>query len=166
MTQPINVQELDVILQNTISAYIRTDPFTCDILKLMYSTGLRIDEVLDSKRWRPHGQDEFYVNLAKGDQRRKIARIIIPTTLVKYYELGQFNPVYTYSALLWRINQATPIITVNGDTRRTSAHLFRYFYIKDLYAQGYSVRDIKRIIEHKSLSSTSMYVFDQLYLHL
>jgi hypothetical protein len=165
MRTEINVTRLGTILHDTINAYRLNDPFTHDILLLMFLTGLRINEVLEVSRWRRLSIDYFVCYLEKGDEKRAIEERLIPASLIPYYEKGEDNPVYTYSALLWRINKATPIITVNGDVRRSSAHLFRYYFIKDLYERGVTPTEIREIICHKSQGSTNQYIFDRLFLH-
>ena len=165
MRTEINVEQLGDILKATLNTYKYNDPFTYDILVLMFVTGLRINEVLEVARWQRFSVDYFACYLEKGDEKRAIEERLIPASLIPYYEKGEENPVYTYSALLWRINKATPIISVNGDVRRSSAHLFRYYYIKDLYERGVTPSEIREIICHKSQGSTNQYIFDRLYLH-
>lgn len=165
MATQIYQPELDTILLNSISAYENGDPFCAAILETAYVTGLRMNEILEVNRWTVETELLFKVNLEKGDSIRKIDSAIIPRVLKDYYTVGASNPVYTYSAILWRLNKALPIITVNGDVRRSSAHLFRYNFIKKLHNEGFTPTEIKTIICHKSQGSTNQYIFDNLYLH-
>ena len=166
MPRIIDWEELEDILIAAMNAYAINDPLIYGFLATLHDTGLRVNEVMEIERWKSFSNPIFRVLLEKSDNVREVNIANVHQNVREIYLSQNINPIYTYSAIAHRLKRALPIITINGDSRPTVTHLFRYKLMKSLYYEsGLTVSQVQDYFCHKSRASTERYIFDQLILH-
>lgn len=159
----IDLTRLTEICQGVYQQYDGVDQIVSDLFYLMYMSGLRVMEVVETWRWQLDAGGNYQVTLEKGDAIRGITSIYVKSSIKPYYDNQTEFPYLTYSSLNWRAKKAAPIVTTNSDTRRTTTHLFRYRLMKYLHSAGLTDQQIQNYMKHASLGSTQRYIYDDLF---
>lgn len=135
------------------------------ILCLMYSTGMRVGEVIDLKiedidshRMIIHVRD------AKGGKDRQVT--LDPTLLQllrtyfkqynpkEYLFNGQFGPMYSERSIAQFLRRYAKIAGVN---RKVHPHLIRHCYATHLLEAGTDMSILQRLLGHSSIKTTQLY---------
>lgn len=136
------------------------------ILKLLYSTGMRISELrelkiadIDSKRML------IRINQGKGKKdRQTILSKHLLNELREYYSFykpknwlfeGNFGSKYSIKSIQNVFNQAKKKA---GITSKCSCHTLRHSFATHLLEQGVDVFKIKELLGHTSIKSTTIYL--------
>ncbi len=156
--------EIHAIFDNTLNLRNKA------MFMLAYSAGLRISEVaqirtsdIDSKNMR------IFVNSGKGskdrytvlsqvclDTLRDYWRMYKPKHPDKYLFLGMRNLTYiSNNAIATAFDK---VVTSVGITKNVTMHTLRHCFATDLLNNGASLMEIKELLGHSSIQSTTIYL--------
>lgn len=163
MPTEIDLEALNDICVNVVLSYADSQPLLYNLLGVLYSTGLRANEVLETDRWSSYDNDYYIVQLEKGQQTRLIDKNLFNDQIAPYYNNQSSLGVYTYSSVRYSAAQASPIIKFGNNTNRTVLHMFRYRFIKDLWDSGLTISQIKDVTKQTSTATVEIYTSDKIY---
>lgn len=158
-------KEVDLLL-NQFDENIQEQLIKKLLIQLIYSTGLRISEVLNLKISDIDLQQNTLSVVGKGNKPRivpfgKNARKYIIAVISKN-KLSDKNYIFSYeSGKQMTYNQAYSIINsaMKGitDTKQKSPHTLRHTFATHLINNGADIRSVGEMLGHSSLSSTQIY---------
>lgn len=135
------------------------------ILSLLYSTGLRVSELLNLK-WCDIDRSRMVINIIEGkgrkDRQVMLPEVIIPL-LEKYYREykskdyvlnGQFSPQYSQTSVLAVVKDAAKRAGIN---KRVYTHLMRHCSFTHMVENGVDINLIQRLAGHNSVKTTAIY---------
>lgn len=156
----IDLAQLEGILRQGIASVEPIDYEASQIMQLLYNTGLRINEALEVNRWSVKSAEVLSVQLSKGEGVRDIQLIEVPEGIRSNYINRKAYFFQTQSSMGNRFKKHFPVITFNGNDRRSSFHAFRYRKFKRLAADGMTTAQIAAYMGHVNLSNTARYIGD------
>lgn len=137
------------------------------VLSLLYSTGLRVSELLNLK-WSNIDRSRMIINVVNGkggkDRQVMLPEIIIPL-LTKYWKEykptvyvlnGQFEPQYSETSVNSVLKQ---LAHKAGIKKRIYPHLLRHTSFTHMIEAGIDIYNVQKLAGHSSAKTT------QLYLH-
>lgn len=130
-----------------------------DILRNMYTTGCRLNEATNFFLWSDFDNDSVELQTIKqGNVRRILKSELTPIFLNAI--LSQYpNPNYLSGSATRKIfNDVTIYPHARVLNKDVSTHMFRFRYIKQLRADGFSTNEIKVIMGLKSATITNRYI--------
>lgn len=137
------------------------------ILSLLYSTGLRVSELINLK-WEHIDRSRMIINIiqAKGKKDRQV---MLPTTLIplleKYYK--EYRPVmyvlngqndlaqYSDRSVLEVIKQLSEKAKIN---KRVYTHLIRHCSFTHMVENGCDINLVQKLAGHSSVKTTNIYL--------
>lgn len=135
------------------------------ILSLLYSTGLRISELINLK-WSDIDRSRMIINVIQGkgakDRQVMLAPNLLPL-LEKYYKEykpkiyvlnGQFDIQYSKTSIS---NILKGLAEKAGIKKRIYPHLMRHCSFTHMVENGTDINLIQRIAGHKSVKTTAIY---------
>lgn len=161
--QEIQLSELSSVLQSVCTGATLDRPTTGYIFQLLFATGLRASEALETWRWQPDPAGGYVVQLSKREKTRHIPASSIPPAILDYYANQRPFIFETYSSINNTFRIFAPGLAFEGVKRTTTCHAFRYHYIKQLRAQGLTITDIAAHIGHINENSSKGYVYALMY---
>jgi len=135
------------------------------MLALLYSTGLRVSELINLK-WSHIDRSRMIINViaAKGNKDRQV---MLPETLIplltKYYREykskeyvfnGQFGPQYSDNSVNQVMKQLAEKAGIN---KKVHTHLMRHNCFTHMVENGVDINLIQRLAGHKSVKTTAIY---------
>jgi site-specific recombinase XerD len=132
------------------------------IIRLLFSTGIRVSELLHLKKTdiKTDGETLWLTVLGKGDKERSIAlngktadiltRHITLQDLKSPKQERIFN--FSYGKLLYRIKKIEAKVGY-----KLHPHLFRHSFATELLSNGVDIRTIQYLLGHVSLDVTARY---------
>lgn len=136
------------------------------ILALMYSSGLRVSEVINLK-WKDIDRERKIINVVSG-KGRKDRQTLLPDNLIKLLEdyywdykpkeyvlNGQFGLQYSAQSCLQVVKQ---LAKSAGIDKRVWNHLIRHNAFTHLCEAGTDINLIQRLAGHTSSKTTSIYL--------
>lgn len=155
----LSVQEMQRIIFSASNLKHKT------ILCLMYSTGIRVSEVINLKLSNID-RSRMVINIidAKGGRGRQVT--LDPTVLqlleiyyrqykpVEYLFNGQFDIKYSARSIAQFIQKYANIA---GITKRVHPHLLRHCYATHLLEAGTDMSILQRVLGHSSIKTTQLY---------
>lgn len=134
------------------------------LFQLMLNTGVRTVEAVNSGLWQLIDPTTVKLTTAKFGDTRLIQTSDIPPLYLSYITASQpVNRIYSTDNLRKHFNQFTSFPTLMCEHKQISCHLYRHNFIKQLYAQGYSIEEIAIILGHVNPTSTAGYVNSVIY---
>lgn len=153
---------LNSICLNAVNSITNGDCELKAIAVLLFKTGLRISEVLTIKNWLIYNQDAYKVKLLKSDSIRLIQKKSVPEYLQRIYDHNTNLFFHNYRSVDYSLHKVFPCIKSNQSENFRRSHLFRYNFIRQLYDNGKTVKEIQKEICHKNLEITKKYLFSYL----
>jgi len=133
------------------------------IIKILYSTGLRLSELINLKRKDIDVNEKIiYVNNGKGNKDRKtiIAESIL-IDLLKYYSITTFKTEYVFEGRKGKYSKKTvqTILEKVGRKidKKVTPHMLRHSFATHLLEQGVSLRIIQELLGHSNIRTTQIY---------
>jgi len=157
-------EEIQMILDNTLNLKHKT------MFMLAYSAGLRISEIahlrvtdIDSSNMRifvkgGKGNKDRYTVLSEVclDTLRQYWRMYRPKHPENYLFLGMRNMTcITVGTIATAFDKAVKSV---GITKNVSMHTLRHCFATDLLNNGASLMEIKELLGHANMQSTSIYL--------
>jgi|GEM_PF-3794275 len=154
--------ELDHVCTAALSAISKNDVELYSIVFVLYNTGLRVSEVLNTTGWREYSLTEYEVYLSKTDGYRVINKSAVHPYIAYFYSNGLPATFHTYRSVVYSLSKVLPRIVAADGTNVRLAHLFRYNHIRRLKASGLSISEVALKINHKNLQTTKSYLHSPL----
>ena len=141
------------------------------ILELLYSTGIRVSELVDLKKSQFNLTSKTLTVFGKGRKERIIPLLnnVIESfkiymkyrsTMKSNYLFLTVNSEKTYSKLIYRVvNEYLGKVTTIS---KKSPHILRHTFATHLLNRGADINTIKELLGHKSLLSTQVYTHNSL----
>lgn len=155
----LNKEEIESLIKNTDNLKHRL------IIELLYSTGLRLSEVINlKKRDIDFEQGTGIVKQGKGNKDRIF--IISEKLLAKihyYLLLRQKHSDYVFEGRKGKLNKHTVQKIIQNSTKkagikkRVYPHLLRHSFATHLLEQGTDIRVIQKLLGHKKIETTQLY---------
>lgn len=135
------------------------------ILSLLYSTGLRVSELINLQ-WKHIDRHRMVINIlgAKGNKDRQV---MLPDCLIplleQYYKQhkpfpyvldGQFGPQYSSTSVLQVVKQLAAKAGIKKDVW---THLIRHCSFTHMVEAGTDINLVQRIAGHSNVKTTAIY---------
>ena len=133
------------------------------IIKLLYSTGLRVSELINLRRKDIDVNERIvYVYGGKGNKDRKtIIGESLLIDLLKYYSNTNFKTEYVFEGRKGKYSKKSvqAILKKAGKTigKKVTPHMLRHSFATHLLEQGTSLRVIQELLGHSNLRTTQIY---------
>jgi integrase/recombinase XerD len=140
------------------------------MLEILYSTGLRVSELVSLKTTNIIDNQTSILVLGKGSKERKLPLTKIATESIKTYTLSKyFNQK---SPWLFSSNKAKSghisrerfaqllkdlAIASNINHNKVSPHILRHSFATHMYQRGTDLRVLQSMLGHKDISTTEIY---------
>ncbi len=133
------------------------------IIKLLYSSGLRLQELIDLKR-KDIDFERGIINVKKGKGNKDRVTLIsdaLKLDLLKYYSNNTFkteyifegrNGKYTKKSVQKFLEQAGKKVGI-----KVTPHMLRHSFATHLLEQGTDIRHIQKLLGHSDLKTTEIY---------
>ena len=136
------------------------------ILALLYSTGLRVSELINLK-WCHIDRSRMIINVVAGkgnkDRQLPLAPDIIPLLIDYYREHKSVEYVFNGQADLAQYSKRSVLEVIKqlaesaGIKKRVYTHLIRHCTMTHLVESGTDINIIQRLCGHSSVKTTSIY---------
>jgi integrase/recombinase XerD len=136
------------------------------ILSLLYSTGLRVSELINLK-WKDIDRSRMIINVIGGkgmkDRQLPLNKVLIDVLVAYYHEYksvqyvfnGQNTPQYSDRSVLEVVKQLAAKAGIN---KRVYTHLIRHCTMTHLVEQGLDINIIQRLCGHSNVKTTAAYL--------
>lgn len=135
------------------------------ILSLLYSTGLRVSELLNLK-WEHIDRSRMVINIIQG-KGKKDRQVMLPESIIplleKYWKEykpnqyvlnGQFTLLYSQTSVLAVVKE---LARRAGITKDVYTHLIRHCSFTHMYENGVDIYSIQKLAGHNSAKTTAIY---------
>ena len=133
------------------------------IIKFLYSSGLRLSELLNLKR-KDLDFDTNLILIRKGKGAKDRMTLLSPNIkddLLKYYSISEFNTEYIFEGKNGKYSKKSvqKILERLGNKigLKIHPHMLRHSFATHLLEQGTDIRHIQRLLGHSSFSTTEIY---------
>jgi len=119
------------------------------IIKLFYSSGLRLQEMINLKR-KDIDFERKLLNVKKGKGKKDRVTLIseaLKLDLLKYYSNNVFKTEYVFEGRNGKYTKGT----------RATPHMLRHSFATHLLEQGTDIRHIQKLLGHSDLKTTEIY---------
>lgn len=134
------------------------------IVKLLYSSGLRLEELINLKR-KDMDFDRNVIYVRKGKGKKDRVTLISETLkldLLKYYSKNTFVTEYVLEGRKGKYNKKSVqkvLDTVGKKIEiKVHPHMLRHSFATHLLEQGTDIRHIQKLLGHSDLSTTEIYM--------
>ncbi len=136
------------------------------ILSLLYSTGLRVSELINLK-WKDIDRSRMIINVIAGkgmkDRQLPLNQVLIDVLTDYYKEYkskeyvfnGQFDLQYSDRSVLHVVKHLAEKAGIN---KRVYTHLIRHCTMTHLVEQGLDINIIQRLCGHSNVKTTATYL--------
>lgn len=123
-------------VRSQVQAY---QPHLATLFQIMYDIGCRESEPLQRDRWRVDSSLGWFLFPLKGNSERTLSPWVPPVQFIAWHS-GSGYPYQLMSASRIRavFDQFSTYATIRSGNKESSAHLFRYNYMRKLAAAGMS----------------------------
>ncbi len=133
------------------------------IIKLFYSTGIRLQELVDLKRKDfDFERNLVYIRKGKGSKDRiTIISKSIQLDLLKYYNIGNFNTEYLFEGRTGKYSKKSVQCVLEKMGKKLNIklhpHMLRHSFATHLLDSGVDIRHIQKLLGHSDVSTTQIY---------
>tara|TARA_Y100000310_G_C20557090_1_gene751114 strand:+ start:136 stop:954 length:819 start_codon:yes stop_codon:yes gene_type:complete len=133
------------------------------VIKILYSTGLRLQELVDLKRKDIDFENNLlFVRMGKGKrQRYTIVSESLKLDLLKYYSYETFSTDYLFEGRNGKYSKKSVQMVLKNIEKKLGflihPHMLRHSFATHLLEQGVDLRLIQKMLGHSDLSSTEIY---------
>jgi integrase/recombinase XerD len=133
------------------------------IVKILYSTGLRLEELISLKRKDlDFDRNVIYVRKGKGRKDRiTLMSESLKMDLLKYYSVSTFSTEYVFEGRNGRYNKKSvqKVLDKLGKKVgvRVHPHMLRHSFATHLLEQGTDLRIIQKLLGHSDVKTTEIY---------
>ena len=173
----LSIDEIESIF-NVIDINILIGLRDLSILTLLYSTGMRVSELINLELSNVFLKEEYVKIMGKGKKERIVplglkAKNALLSYLNKNQDIGKINN-QGYIFLSYRSKQLTRMSIFNiikkycllADIKKTvSPHTFRHSFATHMLEGGADLRIVQELLGHQNISTTEIYThLDRTYL--
>ena len=174
----LTVQEIDLILESVIFT-TDTGPRDIAILSLLYSSGIRVSELV-SLEFSNIFLDEDYIKIMGKGKKERLVPIGVKAKnyLVKYinkyrksdnlgFNTGNIFLSYRNKPLtrMAVFNIIKKYVKIAGINKKISPHTFRHSFATHMLEGGADLRVVQEILGHENINTTEIYThLDRTYL--
>ncbi len=133
------------------------------IIKLLYSSGLRLQELIDLKR-KDIDFERNILNVKKGKGKKDRVTIIsdaLKLDLLKYYSNNTFHTEYVFEGRDGKYTKKSvqKVLDEAGKKAgiKATPHMLRHSFATHLLEQGTDIRHIQKLLGHSDLKTTEVY---------
>ena len=133
------------------------------IIKLLYSSGLRLQELINLKR-KDINFDRKIINVQKGKGNKDRITLLsdaLKLDLLKYYSSTQFRTEYVLEGRNGKYTKKSVQKVLGNAGRkvgvRVHPHMLRHSFATHLLEAGTDVRYIQKLLGHSDISTTEIY---------
>lgn len=166
LLQPIEPEEFDQLL-DSLTDKATTSKRDRAIIRVLFSTGVRVSELVNLKRSQISLKRGEAAVLGKGGKRRLVFFSPQAIDALEYYwqERHDDNP-YAFASprstekpITVRSVQRliTQLTKVSGLTKKVTPHQLRHAFATQLLRQGADLRSVQALLGHSSLNTTQIY---------
>ena len=127
---------------------------------LIYSTGMRISEVMNLKTNFLYRENWIFIENAKNGKTRIVP---IVDEALEYIDLYKQKCPYDFKSFLWFSNKGKKL---SAGTAKTAIkrlfgvypHYLRYAYATHLIENGCDIKVLQELLGHSSLNTTQLYI--------
>jgi integrase/recombinase XerD len=133
------------------------------VIKMLYCTGLRLQELVDLKRKDIDFEKNLvFVRMGKGKrQRYTIVSESLKMDLLKYYSNETFSTDYLFEGRKGKYSKKSVQMVLKNIEKKVGfvvhPHMLRHSFATHLLEQGVDLRLIQKMLGHSDLSSTEIY---------
>ncbi|MBT3304091.1 tyrosine-type recombinase/integrase [Candidatus Woesearchaeota archaeon] len=133
------------------------------IIKLLYSTGIRLSELLNLKRTDiDFDRNTVFIKGGKGKRDRiTILAKSLQLDILKYYSNTNFKTKYILEGRKGKYSQKSvqKVLEALGNKIgiKTHPHMLRHSFATHLLEQGVDIRYIQKLLGHSDISTTEIY---------
>jgi integrase/recombinase XerD len=133
------------------------------IIKLLYSSGLRLSELLNLKR-KDLDFDRNLIHVKSGKGKKDRMTLIskdLKLDLLKYYSNYQFNTEYIFEGRKDKYTKKSVQKVLDNLGKKigikVTPHMLRHSFATHLLEQGTDIRIIQKLLGHSNLNTTEIY---------
>jgi len=133
------------------------------IIKLLYSSGLRLQELIDLKR-KDIDFDRNTIHVKKGKGKKDRITLIsenLKIDLLKYYSNYNFNTEYVFEGRKGKYTKKSVQKVLDSLGKKVgiklTPHMLRHSFATHLLESGTDIRHIQKLLGHSDLSTTEIY---------
>ena len=133
------------------------------IIKLIYSSGLRLQELIDLKR-KNIDFDRNLIYIIKGKGKKDRITLIsenLRLDLLKYYSNYNFSTEYIFEGRNGKYTKKSVQKVLDSLSKKIGTkitpHMLRHSFATHLLEQGTDIRHIQKLLGHSDLSTTEIY---------
>ena len=133
------------------------------IIKLIYSSGLRLQELIDLKR-KNIDFDRNLIYIIKGKGKKDRITLIsenLRLDLLKYYSNYNFSTEYIFEGRNGKYTKKSVQKVLDSLSKKIGTkitpHMLRHSFATHLLEQGTDIRHIQKLLGHSNLSTTEIY---------
>jgi len=133
------------------------------IIKLLYSSGLRLQELIDLKR-KDIDFERNILNVKKGKGKKDRITLISETLkldLLKYYSNNIFSTEYIFEGRNGKYTKKSVQKVLDEAGKKVGLkihpHMLRHSFATHLLEQGTDIRHIQKLLGHSDLKTTEIY---------
>ncbi|MCW8966433.1 MAG: tyrosine-type recombinase/integrase [Candidatus Pacearchaeota archaeon] len=135
------------------------------IIKLLYSSGLRLQELIDLKRKDIDFEREV-LNVKKGKGNKDRITLIsenLKLDLLKYYSNNTFKTEYVFEGRNGEYTKKSvqKVLDLAGKKvgTKVTPHMLRHSFATHLLESGTDIRHIQKLLGHSDLKTTEIYTY-------
>jgi len=135
------------------------------IIKLLYSSGLRLQELIDLKR-KNIDFERGVINIQNGKGKKDRITIVsdsLKLDLLKYYSNNSFKTEYIFEGRKGKYTKKSVQKVLDEAGKRigikVSPHMLRHSFATHLLEQGTDIRHIQKLLGHSNLKTTEIYTY-------
>ena len=133
------------------------------IIKLLYSSGLRLQELIDLKR-KDIDFERGIINVKKGKGKKDRITLIseaLKLDLLKYYSNNIFKTEYVFEGRSGKYTKKSVQKVLDQAGKKVeikfTPHMLRHSFATHLLEQGTDIRHIQKLLGHSNLKTTEIY---------
>lgn len=133
------------------------------IIKLLYSSGLRLQELIDLKR-KDIDFDRNIIHVKKGKGKKDRITLIsenLKIDLLKYYSNYNFDTEYIFEGRNGKYTKKSvqKVLDLLGKKAgiKLTPHMLRHSFATHLLESGTDIRHIQKLLGHSDVSTTQIY---------
>ncbi len=158
--------EVDQLLEAAPSLPGRHGPVASAAFQLLYSTGLRVSELLALPRLALTGRAELLHIRGKGGRERMVpisaaaraaALALIAASPASRHLFPGRNPLRTLTRQGFDIVVRETAIAAGIDPARLSPHVLRHSFASHMLARGADLRSLQMLLGHADIATTQIY---------
>lgn len=133
------------------------------IIKILYSSGLRLQELIDLKR-KDIDFERGIINIKKGKGKKDRVTLIsdsLKLDLLKYYSNTNFKTEYIFEGRNGKYTKKSVQKVLESAGKKIgiklTPHMLRHSFATHLLEQGTDIRHIQKLLGHSDLKTTEIY---------